>query len=244
MEWLEPRLSIFRDFCLPSVAAQSRLPDGWLVFFDSETPPEALESFRQITGSHPFIEPILCGDFEARIAADAVRARLSDDCRWVITSRLDNDDALHRRHIEELGGAAIEGNREFLNFKSGLISAGHRLYASEDPSNPFIAASEPVTDIKTVLIDQHTMLAKYAPVRQLHLKYAWVQNIHDSNVVNSVRGTRISSASIDHAAYSNVIVPRGKTETTTEIAIDNTYGRCTRILNRARRKIASKLRKI
>jgi len=124
------------------------------------------------------------------MAVEYIKPLLSSDCRQVITTRLDNDDAVDPKLLELVANAASVGHFEFINATNGLVVNQNRFYRKRDLSNAFISASEPVESFRTVWLDQHHRLGKYAPIKQLPLKDAWIQIIHGSNLANRVRGVR------------------------------------------------------
>jgi hypothetical protein len=200
-EWLAGRMELFRKFTVPSVATQSRLPDAWLVFFDEETPEATRDQFRQLAAQLPLLRAEYCGnlvseEFASQLWVERVRGVMAPATEWLITTRLDNDDALHRRFIETVQSLARPGVREFLNPTCGLILENGKLYRDRHDSNPFITLSEPAADCRTVFIDGHTRVASHWPVRQFALPDAWIQVVHGGNLVNRVRGVLISPTKV------------------------------------------------
>jgi hypothetical protein len=185
-------MKLFRQFTFPSLAWQSRMPDAWLVFFDEGTPEATRDEFRQLAAELPLIHIEYCGELTQQLVIERVRRIIAPTADWVLTTRLDNDDALHRRFIETVQSHARPGVREFINPTYGLILANGRLYRQRDYSSPFITLSEPVSDCRTVWMDQHTLLARHGPVRQFALPDAWIQVVHGGNLVNQIRGVLIS----------------------------------------------------
>src|ERR1039458_3569040 len=99
-EWLGPRMQLFRKITVPSVASQSRLPDAWLVFFDEGTPEATRDEFRQLAARMPLLHAEYCGEFGPKLGAERIRRIMAPDAEWLLTTRLDNDDALNPRFIE------------------------------------------------------------------------------------------------------------------------------------------------
>jgi hypothetical protein len=189
-------MDLFRRFTVPSVAAQSCLPNAWIVFFDEGTPQQTREEFRELAVKLPLLRAEYCAEFSPQLARERTCHILPPEAEWLLTTRLDNDDALHRRFVETLQSHVRPGVREFINPTFGLILADGRLYRDRDNSNPFISFSEPVSDCHTVLIDQHPLLARHGPVRQFSLPDAWLQVVHGGNIVNAVRGSLISPSMV------------------------------------------------
>lgn len=205
LEWLGARMELFRKFTVPSVASQSCLPDAWLVFFDEGTPDVTRDEFRQLAAQLPLLHAEYCGKFTTKLAVDRVRSILAPTADWLLTTRLDNDDALHRRFIETVQSIARPGVREFINPTCGLILANGRLYRDRDSSNPFITLSEHPADCRTVWMDQHPLLARHGPIRQFALPDAWIQVVHGGNLVNHVRGVLIAPTMVSPDALPSTL---------------------------------------
>jgi hypothetical protein len=198
LEWLKARLRLFKEITFASVASQSRLPDAWLVFFDEGTPDDFRDEFRQVAAELPILHEEYCGVFGLEVSTERIRRIIPSDADWLLTTRLDNDDALNPCFIETVRAQAHSGIREFLNPTQGLIVANGRAFRRRDYSSPFITLSEPVVGCSTVWIDQHQLLSRYGPVRQFALADAWIQVVHGGNLANHARGTRILPDRISH----------------------------------------------
>jgi hypothetical protein len=235
-EWLGPRMRLFRQTTLPSVASQSRLPDAWLVFFDEGTPEATRDEFRQLAARLPLLQAEYCGEFGPKLCAERIGRIMAPDADWLLTTRLDNDDALNRRFIETVQSVARPGVREFINPTYGLIVANGRLYRHRDYSNPFITLSEPAAGCRTVLIDQHGLLARHGPVRQFALPDAWIQVVHGGNLANQVRGVRISPTKVSPDALPPTLSVSVADVRLGELVLDNSFGRLRRYAGRAWRR--------
>jgi hypothetical protein len=112
---------------------------------------------------------------------------------WVISSRLDNDDALARDYIESVQTEFRRQDAEFINFTGGLqLSDEGALYYRSDPSNAFLSLIEKRTDkpLIGVFVDWHDRVSKHAPVRQVSTHPMWLQMVHGRNIGNAIRGIR------------------------------------------------------
>jgi len=116
--WMEHRLRIFEEYCIPSVMNQSNKDFIWLVVFDKNTPDkyrERIDRYSKDCGVVP-LYPTLDfpetsrGDIPEKVdgawliwhyrvalptVQDYIAQQLDSDTEFVITSRLDNDDAIH-----------------------------------------------------------------------------------------------------------------------------------------------------
>lgn len=188
--WLEHRLKLFEDYCLVSVANQSDQNFKWFIYFDESTPAEYLDRIRSLTSGQRNISIKTCAFWETPTIIKDVVADLAESTTWIITTRLDNDDGIHRDFVSLLHSAAEE-RREFLNFPRGIILYSGKCYLYKHPSNAFLSLVEPVKEPRTAWCIAHTDAAQVAPVRQLTDTPAFLQVVHGKNVSNKPRGKRI-----------------------------------------------------
>lgn len=223
-EWLNTRIRLFRDATVASIVTQTRPPDLWLVFFDEATPPFIRAEMDAIAEQIGILKAEYCGELDAAVLKQRIRKHLPDGVDWLVTTRLDNDDALNPRFIEAVMACVVPGSREFINPKRGLIVSNGLLYRKRDYSSPFITFSEPVDGFRTVWLDQHQRLSRYATIKQLDLQDAWIQLIHGGNIANQVRGIRILPTSIADGLLPPAIQSTLKTTNIGGFIIDNSLG--------------------
>lgn len=187
--WLSERFELFEKFCLPSVRAQTRNDFVWLVFFDRETAPHfntKIESYRDFRQFHP----VYVGEWSSEAVASAILRHVNPAHRMLLTTRLDNDDALNQAFVATLRGEATDGGR-FYNLPHGLIFRSGSLFRHVDMSNAFASLLEPIDNFQTVWHIQHQSIIHSGSVSQIPLAEAWVQVIHGTNVSNRIRGRRL-----------------------------------------------------
>jgi len=190
--WLEHRFRFFERVCVPSVLSQTVLGFRWVLFCDAASPTWVLDRLRTSIGAAAapvfvFIDgPETRENFRAALAP-----LLAPGHTHLITSRLDNDDALAVRFMETVQAQFTGQDFEFVNFPEGHTCFQGRVYALRHPSSPFLSLVErldtPET-IRTVMCEPHQEVASRYPVRQVECGPAWLQIIHGRNVCNMVRG--------------------------------------------------------
>ncbi len=189
-EWLDHRLRLFEDYCLSSVTNQSNRNFKWFIYFDDSTPARYLDHISSLTAGHPNISIKKCAFWETPTIVNDVGASLAESTKWIVTTRLDNDDGIHRDFVSMIQ-SAVEERREFLNFPRGIILYSGKCYIYKHPSNAFLSLVEPAHQPRTAWCIAHTQAAQVAPVRQLSRTPAFLQVVHGKNVSNKPRGTRI-----------------------------------------------------
>jgi hypothetical protein len=189
-DWLEHRFSLFERFCLPSVKAQTCGNFVWVIFCD----PEVRLSFRErIRGYAQWatLRPIFFRNVFDQGMARAAVSQLAGGCSHLITSRLDNDDAICRTFVESVQKNFRGQSFEFLNFTNGYIldASEGSLSSGRHASNAFISLVESSADSSTVYCGNHMELDRQGPISQIAHPGGWLQVVHGRNLSNRVWGT-------------------------------------------------------
>lgn len=191
---LARRLELFERWTVPSVGRQACPPDEWLVLADRGTHPDDLARLRTALAGLPARVVLLPSSFTPEEYREIMGRELDTDRPWLMTVRLDSDDAIASHYLQGLVSAAIPGAPEFLNVESGYRLAGRRLCLDVEPSNAFMGLLEPGGSPAplTAYCSSHMRAAEVAPVRQVPLPPAWLVIIHDHNMSSGSRGGRAS----------------------------------------------------
>jgi len=194
--WLNHRFSVFEQFCYPSLYHQTNQQFKWLVFFDTQTPDEFKERVSDCAKWGNFI-PIYVDCFNSEILRESLLMSIADETEFLITTRVDNDDALRKTFVESIQKNFFSQEFEFINFVNGYVLslANLKLYALKHFSSPFASLIERRVDLtsdgfKTVLCEDHGKLSEIGAVKQINAQPAWIQIVHGNNVINSTRGLR------------------------------------------------------
>jgi len=196
-EWLYHRFKLFNTYCLPSVKAQSNQGFTWLVFFDSATPEIFKNIINQIQKDYSNFVPLYVSsgaEFITRLNSYIYNNTKKVD--FLITSRIDNDDAIHVKYIDTIQKEAPKYKIDvLLNFKWGIqldIKTGI-LYQTRDESNPFITriCKYQSEAVKTIFDFGHHEAKLFLPIKQLAQLKGWLVIIHDKNVLNTIGGKPI-----------------------------------------------------
>ena len=192
--WLEKRIPLFEDFCFPSVRSQKNKNFKWLVFFDSQSPSFLKEYVREKQRYDSFI-PVFVDYFDRYLLRPIVFRMLSADTEYLITTRLDNDDAISSDFVGIIQDNFACQQLSFLNLPSGYWWHEGKIYQDRYPTNPFISLVERIRrseqrPIRTVYSGDHTRLDKVGPVVDIDCPPAWLAVVHGSNLMNRSRGMR------------------------------------------------------
>lgn len=109
--WMDHRLKLFEKYCIPSVKNQSNKKFNWLVVFDEKTPSRfknRIERYSDDCGLVPLYSGGTCPTFamnglECRERVlKYITNELNENTQYIITTRIDNDDAIHSEFIRSV----------------------------------------------------------------------------------------------------------------------------------------------
>lgn len=186
--WLRERVALFETFTLPSMVGQSRPPDAWILFCDSTAGSPDWFRERALRYERQGIIVEWVAEFSLEQCRRAILHRVPAHTPWLLSTRLDNDDAIARDFVLNIQ-RHFRLKREVLNFTVGLQYAGRRIYWRIDPRGPFTTLVERAGNhISTVFAEEHSHLDRVAPVRQIRMRPMWLQVIHGRNLGNLIAG--------------------------------------------------------
>lgn len=193
-KWLEHRFSLFEKYCLPSIIGQTNKDFEWIVLFDSTTPEEYKKRVDNYQKECSQLIPVYVeprnGRYFAEIFRQEVVKRLN--AKRIITSYLDNDDALNVRFVEDLRlrvQSLPDGT--FINYIEGYQFYTDYNYVMKInfPRNHFMSVVERGTSlaIKTIYgYGSHYYIdtIKGAKIKYVYSQPMWCEVIHDKNMGN------------------------------------------------------------
>lgn len=200
-DWLAGRFDLFERFCLPSVASQSRRDFTWIIYFDKDTPAAYKDRIAALQREVPF-EAYYTGLFPATGWPRSLAEVLGPLPPVVLTSRLDNDDALAVDYMERTAAAArgrVPAPRMGIVVTEGFIRSETSAYRIAHPCNAFTSWLEQTGDedeLLTAMGIMHMDAARFGPLVQVPGPGGWLQVVHGGNVSNKVRGRRVAPADL------------------------------------------------
>lgn len=194
-EWLDYRLALFRAVCLPSVLTQTDGNFQWLVLCDEDTDPSFLDTLEASLADAPTAQLLLTSRRHPYLGAVLDRSEAASDV--LITTRLDNDDALGPAFVERTASYVesfvhVGRSAQLLCFSQGvkLDASTGQVYDSPNPSSPILTLferrehSRPLT---TVLAGNHWYLSHAYPMHHDCSEAPWLMVLHGGNVMNGKR---------------------------------------------------------
>jgi hypothetical protein len=196
--WLRERMALFEAFCLPSVQAQTSSDFRWIIYLDPESPGWLKSRIADLNAGGLFTPIYRSAISDSERIAD-IRAVTGARGQMLITSNLDNDDALAADFVERLQNLQAGPSRAAVYFVNGLILSGGALYANRDATNAFCSVRETWDLPVTCWADWHNRLGKSMPVLEIDGAAGWLQVVHGTNVSNRIHGTRIAAGTPPNA---------------------------------------------
>jgi hypothetical protein len=194
--WLRDRLELFRRYCLPCIQQQTTKNFRWVLFFDAGSPNWFRETIAELESAQ-VVAIWVDGFFDADSVRAALRPLVSSS--HVITTRLDNDDAVAFDFVERIQDEFREQSLEFVNLVDGTQFANHKVYLRPYTRNPFISLIEQVSEepLKTVFVSRHFAVESVGHVHNVKTSHPmWLQVIHDDNTLNELVGLRARASRV------------------------------------------------
>ncbi|WP_027721111.1 glycosyltransferase [Maridesulfovibrio zosterae] len=202
--WLSQRFDLFQKFCFPTLQAQTNQEFTWLVLFDRRTP-LPYQRIIQAYSKYPNFVALLCDEWDTVMpTAKAYIKENSPEADWILTTRLDNDDALSCKYVDSLHRLVATLTTQqfgpdktlYINFTKGLQYCQEKFYDFADVTNAFVSLIEPKDFLKTVFWVDHPAIYSVSPVLQAQTPPLWLQVIHDINVYNYIRGEEVDASAL------------------------------------------------
>ncbi|HUR30803.1 MAG TPA: glycosyltransferase [Saprospiraceae bacterium] len=192
-KWLQHRFELFQKFCLPSVIHQSNKDFQWLIYVDRETPEKYYIQIKEVIHHQPNIQLYQVSDHkECLLHIDQFLTQSITP--FVITSRLDNDDALGLQFIQTVQKNFIEKDKVILNLLHGVGLDYRRkivTFLYNMRNNHFTSLIELKKNEGghiTVRGFQHDEVPDDYTVINIPSRYSWLKVFHDRNVKSSTFG--------------------------------------------------------
>ena len=201
-EWLEARFTLFERFCFPSLSNQTNVNFYWLVLFSINTDEKYKKKIAGYSRVFERFIPVYLEDgedHEWKVNLEKVKIEISkylDNCdQYIITTRIDNDDAFHKNMIQCVQSEFAGQDDLFLSYDVGLQYDVENNLLSRIifPNNPFISRIEKIKEARfeTVFATPHLKAHHVAKVKHIRTSPLWFQLIHAGNIYNSFKTRKI-----------------------------------------------------
>lgn len=199
-KWLEHRFSLFEKYCLPSIKSQTCQDFEWIMLFDSMTPDSFKVRITEYQKECPqlsavFVEPENGWCFAEIFRTEIVNRLCS---KRVVSTYLDNDDALSVRFVEDLQQRVCslsDGTFVFYDEGYQYYTEEYYMMQIDFPRNHFVSVVEEgnPTTLKGIFgYGSHYYINKVKGAKIEHIKCLpmWCEVVHEKNVMNDAKYLR------------------------------------------------------
>lgn len=205
-DWHHHRFEIFNRYCLPSVLGQTHSNFKWIIFFNDDLK-KTYQTFIDETSQKSenihfiFVKP---GENHRKLFLDYINEQVKN--LYLITTRMDNDDAISRYFIEKIQQKFLETNSkiaepEFVinsgnGFQNELIFPYRKAIISGYHHSPFISIASKRDHsgfFKTAIDNSHHLWGDEITTVETGDEKLWVQIIHEKNLANRVKSLSLVS---------------------------------------------------
>lgn len=202
-QWLEGRFELFEKYCLPSVVNQTEKNFVWLCLFDKDTPSVFRNRIDKHSESFPQLKVLYLSEEEARglsskdekvrcrYLKDKIKGLIEADYNYVITTNLDNDDALDAHFVQRIQEEALCQNENVLiRFQYGMqyFESFGGMLVMKYPHNHFLSLIERVKpEFHSVVYYNHARAHKTLKHIDIYERPYWMEVVHSHNVNNELR---------------------------------------------------------
>ena len=199
VDWLMHRLDVFERFCAPSLLAQTNMNFTWLLAVSEDCPKWVKRRARRAAPCAEFVVAHRLYPNWRKL----IQPFLRNESR-LLTTRCDNDDALHKDFVDVIQEAAIGlphstvvDSRIGYQMNLGTLRCGIRKLPHPSPFCSLIEDNN--RKWTTVCRENHARLRERHRYHAIKTGPLWVQICHRRNIKNHVK-TRLQFEWADIAA--------------------------------------------
>lgn len=195
-EWLAHRFNLFESFCLPSVIGQKYVKFRWILFVNPQTPAKWLKRLEADIEPVELARIVAVPYFDKQYVNAEIRKEISPSITSIIvTTRLDNDDAIASNFLADVADDAQSNETPFpfvLNYLVGCQANRHGIFLIHSRLNPFLSAVSLNSNLVTCFERLHRRMWKIGPVvDKISESPKWMQMIHSRNARNYVKHPKL-----------------------------------------------------
>jgi len=191
-EWLNDRVGLFEKYCLPSICRQTCKNFVWLVFFDKESPKFLKDKI--VKWKHECLQfvPIYVSNYDEfmQISMSETIGKMMGNSEFIITTRLDNDDALLSEAVMEIQLHFVPKHNVIVDMENGYCYDTKKkvlCLVEKNKSNQFISLIERRECVKTVFYHNHRQWVDEAEYVSVSTQQ-WLEVVHERNLYNNPIG--------------------------------------------------------
>nr|WP_321236283.1 glycosyltransferase [uncultured Psychroserpens sp.] len=190
-KWLDARFKIFDRYCFKSVKNQSNQNFTWLVCFDIDTPLAYKDKIESYAKAFKNFKPIYINGFK-NLNDDVfyyIQTQLHPEDGHYLTTRLDNDDIIHRDFIKTIQDSYKPQDKTIIDLQMGYqlilnAKSAIEIRTLKLKSNPFVSVVSNHDSKDMVITHSHHYWASYPNQVVIQKQALWIQLIHSDNKLN------------------------------------------------------------
>ena len=204
-KWLEHRFSLFEKYCLPSIKNQTYQKFEWIVLFDSMTPDSFKARIEVYQKECPQLIPVFVKPENGWQFAEIFRSEIVKrlKAKRVISTYLDNDDALDVRFVEDIQQRVANVNDgTFINYDDGYqyYTEDNFLMKVHYPTNHFVSVVESGNTATLKGIFGYGSHAAIDEIKNVKIECVkgqrmWCEVVHEKNIMNDAKIFTLSMVS-------------------------------------------------
>lgn len=202
--WMAHRIHLFLTLTVPSIKAQTNQNFTWFVLMDAKTPEIFKYALAKISCDN--LQLIYVNNISM---TDAVLRDIEPGEYDLITTRLDNDDLLHRNAVNDIQNIYRTNRGAVFPYAIDIPHGftfdlrAKKIYPTTYPGNANISLVERSVGAKTAWHDQHGKMSSQYPTAT-SIEPGWMIVVHSQNVGNNIK------SSPGREIYTDYAVPLDK----------------------------------
>ncbi len=192
--WMDDRFKLFETYCLPSVKNQSNQNFVWCIYFDINTTEIYKNRIKELGKSFSNIHTFYIGSInELRPNLLTFINSVKEDAEYIITSRLDTDDLLHKDYIKVVQALFKPAHDMLLDLRSGyqvcIENNTREIRNYWNDFNPFISLVEKQNNVESIFNKMHKDWVDSDKVIVYDQSRLWIELVHSKNKINAANST-------------------------------------------------------
>lgn len=196
-EWLTKRFILFDLYCFPSILKQTNPNFIWICLFDKNTPEYYKEKIKEYQERCPQLQACFLDKEDTLDWLGYTKNRMSEylepQDEYVVSTNLDNDDAIH---IDMINSVSLNINKKpeevlySFNYGYQYFTEIGIILKMLYPHNHFLTLVEKnAPDFKTIKCMPHAKARKHFKTIDIKSNPFWIEFVHNNNVNNDLRIT-------------------------------------------------------
>lgn len=183
--WVDYRLKLFKQYCAPSVQAQTNKDFDWWIVLDKTFPGLTKTHIKELEGYARILDIQAPWNEQQPEIGEALSSTYKDE--WVCSTRLDSDDMLQHWFFETLRWNTMQEKEMWVSFKYGYMVQGNYAARRTYEVNPFLSFVEFANPFRSVFNVSHIAANRSKVPFKVVSAVGWAQVDHGDNIKNHIK---------------------------------------------------------